>query len=97
MILIFLMRMARPPRLYVALKESYALPIRTYVELGIDSFESIVGTFAKINEIGEGVALQVVLRPAGKRCFEVHPEIYRTLEKRRVGEKSFRQRLSRYP
>ena len=51
---------------YVALKESYALPVRTYAELGIDSFEPILGTLAKINEIGEGVALQVVMRPAGK-------------------------------
>jgi hypothetical protein len=51
---------------FIRLKEPYALPIRTYQELGIDSFESILGTFAKINEIGEGAALQVVLRPAGK-------------------------------
>ncbi len=51
---------------YVTLKESYALPIRTYMELGIDSFEPILGTLAKINEIGEGVALQVIMRPAGK-------------------------------
>ena len=51
---------------FVAQKDSYALPIRTYAELGIDSFESILGTLAKINEIGEGVALQVVIRPAMK-------------------------------
>ena len=41
---------------YITQKENYALPIRTYAELGIDSFESIVGAFAKINEIGEGAA-----------------------------------------
>jgi hypothetical protein len=51
---------------YVMLKESYALPIRTYTELGIDSFEPILGTLAKINEIGEGVSLQIVMRPALK-------------------------------
>ncbi len=45
-------------------KENYALPVRTYAELGIDSFESIIGAFAKINEVGEGAALQVVLKPA---------------------------------
>jgi hypothetical protein len=49
---------------YVMEKENYALPIRTYAELGIDSFESIVGAFAKINEIGEGASLQVLVRPA---------------------------------
>ena len=75
--------MARPPRLCVRLKESYALPIRTYVELGIDSFESILGTFAKINEIGEGVALQVVLRPAGK---DVAKSIRKYIELLKKGE-----------
>jgi hypothetical protein len=51
---------------YVAQKESYVLPVKTYAELGIDSFESILGSFAKINEIGEGAALQIVMRPAPK-------------------------------
>jgi hypothetical protein len=51
---------------YVTEKENYALPIRTYAELGIDSFESIVGAFAKINEIGEGASLQILVRPAFK-------------------------------
>ena len=68
---------------YVKLKESYALPIRTYEELGIDSFESILGTFAKINEIGEGVALQVVLRPAGK---ETSKSIRKYIELLKKGE-----------
>lgn len=49
---------------YLEQKESYALPVRTYSELGIDSFESIVGAFSKIKEIGEGAALQLVFRPA---------------------------------
>ena len=49
---------------YVTEKENFALPVRTYAELGIDSFESIVGAFAKISEIGEGASLQVIIRPA---------------------------------
>ncbi len=49
---------------YVMQKENYALPIRTYSELGIDSFESIVGAFSKIKEIGEGAAFQLVFRAA---------------------------------
>ncbi|HVO28862.1 MAG TPA: DUF87 domain-containing protein, partial [Candidatus Paceibacterota bacterium] len=49
---------------YLTQKENYVLPIRTYAELGVDSFESIVGAFAKINEIGEGAAMQVVVQPA---------------------------------
>lgn len=51
---------------YVMQKENYALPIKTYTELGIDPFESILGAFAKINELGEGAALQLIMRPAPK-------------------------------
>jgi len=49
---------------YLLLKDNYALPVRTYVELGSDSFSSILGGFAKLNGVGEGAALQLVLRPA---------------------------------
>lgn len=51
---------------YVTQKEPYALPIRTYAELGIDSFEPIVGAFAKINEVGEGASFQLMVRPSSK-------------------------------
>ncbi len=49
---------------YIIEKENFALPVRTYAELGVDSFESIVGAFARINEIGEGASLQIIARPA---------------------------------
>jgi len=49
---------------YLTQKENYALPIRTYTELNLDSFASIVGGFTKVNEIGEGAALQVIARAA---------------------------------
>jgi hypothetical protein len=68
---------------YIAEKENYALPIRTYAELGTDSFESIVGAFAKINEIGEGAALQLVIRPAFKDSKKV---IQRYIEFLKKGE-----------
>ena len=47
MTLIFSMRMARRAAAYVTQKENFALPIKTYAELGIDSFESIVGRLRK--------------------------------------------------
>ncbi len=68
---------------YVAQKEHYALPIRTYAELGLDSFESIVGAFAKINEIGEGASLQLVVRAASGGCKK---EIYHYIEQLKKGE-----------
>jgi hypothetical protein len=79
---------------YVALKESYALPIRTYMELGIDSFEPILGTFAKINEIGEGVALQVVMRPAGKDTAKSIRKYVELLKKGEPAKKVFSKGLS---
>jgi hypothetical protein len=45
-------------------KENFAMPIKTYAELGVDSFESIIGAFSKINEVGEGAALQMIMMPA---------------------------------
>ncbi len=68
---------------YVKQKEHYGLPIRTYAELGIDSFESVVGSFAKIGEIGEGAALQVVVRPAHAGAKK---EIYHVVERLKRGE-----------
>ncbi len=68
----------------VAEKENYALPIRTYAELGVDSFESIVGAFAKISEIGEGASLQLLVRPASR---DAQKTIHRYIEFLKRGEK----------
>jgi hypothetical protein len=68
---------------YVAQKEHYAMPIRTYAELGVDSFESIVGALAKINEIGEGASLQLVVRTASGGYKK---EIYHYIEALKKGE-----------
>lgn len=69
---------------YVTEKENFALPVRTYAELGIDSFESIVGAFAKISEIGEGASLQVIVRPAEKSA---RTSILGHIERLKRGEK----------
>lgn len=39
-------------------------PIRTYSELGQDTFTLLAGMFAKFQENGEGAAFQMVVRPA---------------------------------
>ncbi|MBI5220865.1 MAG: type IV secretion system DNA-binding domain-containing protein [Candidatus Liptonbacteria bacterium] len=52
---------------YLTQEKSKALPIRTYQEIGADTFASILGAFAKINEVGEGAALQILVQPAGKK------------------------------
>jgi len=50
---------------YLLEKENFALPIRTYREIDADTFSSIVGAFTKVNEVGEGAALQLVVRRIG--------------------------------
>ena len=51
---------------YLEERSIFALPIRTYLELGGDSFSSILGGFANVREVGEGAALQIMMRVAPK-------------------------------
>jgi hypothetical protein len=53
---------------YFMQKENSALPIRTYAELETDTLAPILGNFAKISQIGEGAAMQMVLLPAGREA-----------------------------
>lgn len=56
---------------FIKQKERFILPIRTYQMLEADTFAPILGGFVKINEIGEGAALQVIVKPAPKRKKEI--------------------------
>jgi len=47
-------------------KETYALPIRTYEEAGLDTFSPILSNLSKIQAIGEGAAIQILAKPAPK-------------------------------
>ncbi|MFA7201894.1 MAG: DUF87 domain-containing protein [Candidatus Paceibacterota bacterium] len=49
---------------YLVQDEHYALPVRTYIEAEGDTFSPIIGAFSRINELGEGAAIQVCIRPA---------------------------------
>ncbi|MDP3015089.1 MAG: type IV secretion system DNA-binding domain-containing protein [bacterium] len=49
---------------YLKQKLFYALPIRAYVEANIDTFSPLLSGLSKINEIGEGAAIQLLIRPA---------------------------------
>lgn len=49
---------------YLGLRKNPALPLRTYAEANVDTFLPILSSFSKLAAIGEGLALQVVLRPA---------------------------------
>lgn len=49
---------------YIKQHYPYALPVRTYQETNTDTFSPILSGFSKVSEIGEGAALQVLVRPA---------------------------------
>ncbi|MBU6141625.1 type IV secretion system DNA-binding domain-containing protein [Patescibacteria group bacterium] len=50
--------------IYLKQKETFALPVRTYEEAGVDTFLPILSTLSKIQELGEGAAIQVLIKPA---------------------------------
>ncbi|MGC8776015.1 MAG: hypothetical protein ACP5QN_01740, partial [Minisyncoccia bacterium] len=52
---------------YLSLNKNFALPIRTYQEIGADTMNSIASGFSKINEVGEGGALQLIVKPADSK------------------------------
>ncbi|MCX7589819.1 MAG: ATP-binding protein, partial [Patescibacteria group bacterium] len=52
---------------YFLLNKNFSLPIRTYQEIGLDTLNSIIGGFSKISEIGEGAAIQLIIKPADKK------------------------------
>ena len=49
--------------LYLKQDAYYALPLRTYTESDSDTFSPILSTLSKIQEIGEGIAVQVIIQP----------------------------------
>ncbi|MFA5870725.1 MAG: type IV secretory system conjugative DNA transfer family protein [Candidatus Paceibacterota bacterium] len=42
----------------------YVVPLRTYQEFESDTFLSVLGGLSRINEVGEGCAIQYIIRPA---------------------------------
>jgi len=51
---------------YAKERAHYSFPLRTYSEAGADTFAPILSNRSKIEGDGEGVALQVVMKPAEK-------------------------------
>ncbi len=72
---------------WVKEKERFVLPLRSYREIGADTFAPTLGGFSNVKELGEGAALQVVARPAPARAAR---EVRSTLEvlKKGAGLKS---------
>ncbi|EKE20075.1 MAG: hypothetical protein ACD_8C00057G0026 [uncultured bacterium] len=50
----------------LGLKKTYALPVLTYENIDVDPLNEISNAFSKLQTEGEGAAIQIILRPAGK-------------------------------
>jgi hypothetical protein len=52
---------------YLKQHEHFALPVRTYTETESDTFSPIINTLSKLQAVGEGAALQILIRNADKQ------------------------------
>jgi len=71
----------------ISQKERFVLPVRTYDEVEADTFLPILGGFTKINEVGEGGAIQLVIYPAKKGANKETQGVLKALKKGwKIGE-----------
>jgi len=68
---------------FVLQKENKSLPIKTYQELESDTFMPIVGGLSNVNALGEGGAIQVVVKPASSSFKKEFLYILKNLKKGR--------------
>ena len=69
---------------YLKQKFSFALPIRTYSEANLDTFSPILSGLSKINEVGEGAAIQVLVKSAPA---EAKKSIFQMIRELKKGKK----------
>jgi hypothetical protein len=72
---------------YIKQQSHYALKMRTYVETESDTFSPIISALSRVNEVGEGIAIQVLVRPAQD---EYKKKIFGIINEMRKG-KSFKE------
>ncbi|MCL5015992.1 MAG: type IV secretion system DNA-binding domain-containing protein [Patescibacteria group bacterium] len=69
--------------IFLKQRGDYALPIRTYEDTNIDTFAPILSGLANVAEAGEGIAIQIVARPAKA---SVKKNILREISELKKGE-----------
>lgn len=65
--------------------ENPALPLKDYADFDYDPINTITNAFAKIEHVGEGAALQIIVEPQGERYVKHYRKVLQALRK---GEKS---------
>ncbi len=72
---------------YLKQKDAAVLPIRTFEEAQLDTFLPILNDFSKIQAMGEGVAVQVLLKPAPKSILKsISSAIYQLKKGKKLEE-----------
>lgn len=73
----------------VTLRKKAALPIKEYTEFDHDPMNAIINAFAKIEHVGEGAALQLVVEPRHDRHVKHYRKILSALKKGKKREEAF--------
>ncbi|MEX1013753.1 MAG: DUF87 domain-containing protein [Candidatus Paceibacterota bacterium] len=66
---------------YVKQADPQVLPIRTYKEIGSDTFQGILGGLSKVDEIGEGASIQLIIKPALSEDKKSFSSVLKSLKK----------------
>ncbi|MCX6790173.1 MAG: hypothetical protein NTV60_01450 [Candidatus Kaiserbacteria bacterium] len=66
------------------LAENPALPLKDYTDFDYDPINAVMNAFSKIESVGEGAALQIIIEPRGERHVKHYRKILQALRK---GEK----------
>ncbi len=75
---------------YLKLAKNYALPFRTYKDLETDPLNEILSALSKVSEKGEGVSIQILIRPTLMKWQKLSRDITMEMQK----GKSFSQAKS---
>ena len=75
---------------YLKLSQSHVLPFKTYQKLETDPINEIINALSKVSEKGEGVSVQLIIRPTLRRWQESSRNIAKEMQK----GKSFAQAKS---
>ena len=72
---------------YLRQRENFILPIRTYEEAKLDTFAPILSNLANVELVGEGMAIQLLLRPASRSAKEkISKAIYAVKRGKKISE-----------
>ncbi|MFA5942072.1 MAG: DUF87 domain-containing protein [Candidatus Paceibacterota bacterium] len=71
------------------LAEHPALPLKEYADFDYDPINTIINAFAKIEHVGEGAALQIIIEPRGDRHVHHYRKILQALRKGETRQSAF--------